>query len=269
MDIALYWQWFDHFTDQFLYHDSEKDYPFVLKKIHTRGVCDVILLICEELDVSPDVRYLAQLIALFHDLGRFEQYARYGTFRDKDSVNHAIQSIRDLAYHRVLKELSLKQRRIICNAIRYHNVACIPQKKDDETLFYMRLIRDADKLDIWRIFIEYFNNRGTQKNPVIELDVPDHPEMSASILRALLDGKIALISELKTLNDIKLIQLGWIYDLNFRFSFEYVKKNSIIENLMKDLPKSIDIQHIIQKLMDYRDMSLEKKDVINRMDAVY
>ena len=32
---------------------------------------------------------VAEAIALFHDVGRFPQYARYKTFRDSISTNHA------------------------------------------------------------------------------------------------------------------------------------------------------------------------------------
>jgi hypothetical protein len=52
----------------------------------------------------------------------------------------------------------------------------------------MRLIRDADKLDIWRIFINYYNDRNTPQNQVLELGVIDRPECSESILDALSKG---------------------------------------------------------------------------------
>ena len=32
---------------------------------------------------------IAEAVALLHDVGRFEQYKRYGTFNDRKSVNHA------------------------------------------------------------------------------------------------------------------------------------------------------------------------------------
>lgn len=258
IDIQTYQQWFDHYTDQFLYHDKEKDYPFVLKKNHTYGVCETSRAICDDIGASQEMHDIAQLIALFHDLGRFEQYARYGTFRDSESVNHAVQSIRDLARHRVLRDLSLKYRRFICNAIRYHNVAYIPSdQKDDDTLFYMRLIRDADKLDIWHVFINYFTNRHSYQSDIIELNLPDRPEVSEAIVQALLNEKIAFISDMKTLNDLRLIQLGWIFDLNFRFSIEYAKKNHIIEQLTENMPETVEIKNLIQKLFDYCDRKLQ------------
>jgi len=257
MDFTTYQQWFDDYTDQFLYHDSEKDYPFIIKKIHTHRVCDAAVSICNDISVSQKTRYIAQLVALFHDLGRFVQYATYGTFRDSDSVNHAVQSIKDLARYRVLKNLSLKQRRIICNAIRYHNAAFIPHdQKDEETLFHIRLIRDADKIDIWRVFMDYFENRDKQKSDVIELNIPNEPEISDTILNALFNKKIALITDMKTLNDFRLIQLGWIYDLNFRYSIQHVIKYNVIEKLTKDLPKRSEIQDLVQKLIHYCDTRL-------------
>jgi len=257
MDVSSYKNWFKSFTDKFLYQDDFKDYPFIIKKDHTERVCAIILAICNDLNVSEHVRTLAQIIALFHDLGRFEQYARYQTFKDNESVNHAIQSIRDLVQNRVLYNLPFRDRRIIFNAIRFHSVANIPLDKDAETLFYIRLIRDADKLDIWRIFIDYYHQRDIHQNKVIELGVADRPECSEKILTALLNGRIALTSELQTLNDFKLIQLGWIYDLNFRFSFEHVKRESIIEQFADILPKTAKVQEIVNNLFAYRDAQIK------------
>jgi len=253
MDISNYKDWFKSFTDQFLFQDEIKDYPFIVKKKHTKRVCKIILAICNDLNTSERTRALAQIIALFHDLGRFEQYARYQSFKDSESVNHGIQSIKDLVRHKVLDDLSVKDRRIIYNAIRYHNVAKIPLDKDSETLFYIRLIRDADKLDIWHVFLTYYRNRDIYQNQVIELGVSDRPECSKSIVDSLLNGRIALTSELKTLNDFKLIQLGWIFDLNFQFSFKHVIKERIIEQFADILPKTEKIQTVITSLTAYRD----------------
>jgi len=259
MNISSYKEWFQSYTDQFLYQDETKNYPFIIKKRHTEQVCQMILAICDDLNASEHVRELAQLIALFHDLGRFKQYARFHTFKDSESINHSIQSIKDLVHHHVLDDLPLKQRRIIFNAIRFHSVASIPHNKDPETLFYMRLIRDADKMDIWRIFIDYYHSRDIYKNDVIELGVSDLPVCSENILNALLVGRIALTSELKTLNDFKLIQLGWVYDLNFRFTFEYLKNERIIEQLDDILPKTEKVQTIVSKLLNYRDTQIKNQ----------
>jgi len=256
MDISNYKDWFKSFTDQFLYQDEIKDYPFIVKKKHTQRVCEIILAICDDLNTPERIRELAQIIALFHDLGRFEQYARYHTFKDNESVNHGIQSIKDLVHNKVLNNLSLRDRRIVFNAIRYHNVANMPLDKDTETSFYIRLIRDADKLDIWRVFIDYYHSRDIHQSQVIELGVSDRPECSKNILNALLNGRIALTTELKTLNDFKLIQLGWIFDLNFRFSFQHVKKEKIIEQFADMLPKTKTIQTVITNLRAYRDAQI-------------
>ncbi|ETR74058.1 MAG: Metal-dependent phosphohydrolase [Candidatus Magnetoglobus multicellularis str. Araruama] len=262
MDIQSYQNWFNQFTDQYTNLDTDSEFPLTIKKQHTQRVCEEILFLCHRLNVSEHAQKLAQIIALFHDLGRFEQYARYQTFNDSHSINHGIQGIRDLARNDVLANMPLKDRKIICNAIRYHNSAKIPINKDDETLFFIRLIRDADKLDIWRIFFEYYSTRDSHQSKIIELGVPDLPGYSENIINALLNGRIALISDLKTLNDFKLIQLGWIYDLNFYPSFERVKKQKIIENMAALLPKTSQVETLTHKLIDYRDRHLSSMDMI-------
>ena len=36
----------------------------------------------------------------------------------------------------------------------------------------MRLLRDADKLDIWKLFIDYYNEREKNHSSAVELGLP-------------------------------------------------------------------------------------------------
>lgn len=59
-----------------------------LKIIHTYGVVEAARQITERMKLSGEDRELAQLIALLHDIGRFEQLKRYDSFQP-ETMNHA------------------------------------------------------------------------------------------------------------------------------------------------------------------------------------
>ena len=69
-------------------YDSEN--PKIAKKIaHSYRVIEVADKIAKSLELSNEDVQLAKLIALLHDIGRFEQLKIYDTFSDKDSIDHA------------------------------------------------------------------------------------------------------------------------------------------------------------------------------------
>jgi putative nucleotidyltransferase with HDIG domain len=49
---------------------------------------------------------LAETIALFHDIGRFEQFKTYGTFDDRASENHATIGLKVLKATDILNRLT-------------------------------------------------------------------------------------------------------------------------------------------------------------------
>ncbi len=88
----------------------------------------------------------------------------------------------------------------------------------------MRLIRDADKLDIWKVVTNYYAERDRQRNVAIELDLPDTPVCSQNVIDLLNSRRFIRMRDLKTLDDFKLMQIGWAFDLNFAPSFRELKR---------------------------------------------
>jgi hypothetical protein len=181
---------------------------------------------------------LAETIALFHDIGRFPQYAEYKTFRDSSSVNHATLGTEVLSREGVLGTLPEHEQRIILQAIKFHNAYAIPDIADNDTLLFLKLIRDADKLDIWRVFVEYLALPEEDRASAAGLGLPDIPEYSDSLLSCVMSRRVAFLSSLKTLNDFILMQLSWVYDLNFKTSFTLLRERNYLNKLISTLPPS-------------------------------
>ena len=125
-----------------------------LKVVHTLRVAEVMDRITAGLDLPDETRYLAALCAVFHDIGRFEQVTRYGTYNDRRSVNHAVLSCEVLRENGFLEHLPGKQQEMVLTAIENHNKLTIDEGLDEDTMLLAKLIRDADKVDIFRVFAE-------------------------------------------------------------------------------------------------------------------
>ena len=54
-------------------------------------------------------------------------------------------------------------------------------------MFYPKLIRDADKLDIWKVVTNYYNDKKGGKNKALELDLPESQGFSERVIQDLIN----------------------------------------------------------------------------------
>lgn len=202
-----------------------------MKKDHTLRVCDEINCLGESINLDNGLKYLADICALFHDIGRFEQYRNYGTFSDIKSENHAALGVRILKEEGVLDYLDEKKRSLILRTISYHNRAELPQNETADCLLLTKLLRDADKIDIWRVITDHYSHKTQQPNRAIELELPDTEEVSENVMDVIRSRRIVKNEKLRTLNDLKILQTGWVFDLNFTHTYKIVRKRKYMEKL--------------------------------------
>ena len=250
-DLSRLKKWFTGYVASYYTGDREYDRPIRLKEDHTARVCENILLLGQSLDLSEPELILLEVIGLFHDIGRFEQYKRHGTFVDSASEDHARLGIRQLARHSVLSFCRLAERRHIARAIAYHNAAVLPERVDEESLIYMRLIRDADKLDVWRVLIDYYRVRDQRPSPALELGVPDDPSCSPEMIDALYTRRSALLKDVRNVNDAVLLQISWVFDLNFPPSIDMVRDRQYVRQLRAFLPQTEAVQTAVDQVESY------------------
>ena len=236
--------WFTQYVRQFKKGDEAGLRNIILKEDHTFRVCDEILHIGEKLVLNDSQLQLAKIIALLHDVGRFEQYARYKTFVDKKSEDHAQLGIKILKRYDVLKRFDDSTKKLIFRVIECHNQASLPQEEMEPCLFFIKLLRDADKLDIWGVVTDYYHLKGGTRNKALELDLPDSTVVSEEVYSDLMNEGIVDIGHVKSLNDLKLLQLGWIFDINFDPTFRCIKDRHYLEMIRDALPENDEIREI-------------------------
>lgn len=143
-------QTFAEYTSKY----NASDPKIKLKIDHTYRVAALAERIAKTVtDVSIDTD-LAWAMGMLHDIGRFEQVKRYGTFVDSESVDHAALGISILFDEGLLDsfgDFSEKERELIRISIANHNKFRIPEGMDDLTTAYCNILRDADKIDILRV----------------------------------------------------------------------------------------------------------------------
>jgi hypothetical protein len=137
------------------------------------------------------------------------------------------------------------------NSVRFHNAFKVPSLEDQQNFFFLQLIRDADKLDIWRIFSGYHEGPEDKKASAVGLGLPDLPDYSETILSCLYKKKLATLSDLTTLNDFKLMQLSWVYDLNFRHSFRLLAERAYIRKIAAILPQTEEIAEAVSLINNF------------------
>ena len=144
---------------------------------HTLRVAENCERIAHSLSMDEEQASWAWFLGLLHDIGRFEQVRRFGTFIDAVSVDHAELSA-DLLFREGLirhfadGELPEAWAALLETAVRQHNKLTLPAALDERTRLFCDLIRDADKVDIFRVVAELpFEERiGTSKGLILEGD---------------------------------------------------------------------------------------------------
>ena len=240
-------KWFYDYVATFYGDDELTNDNIKLKEDHTRRMCDDTLLMAEELGLNDEQKMLAETIALFHDVGRFEQFIKYRTYNDVGTENHSLLGLKVLAEYKLLDCLDKREKKIIETAIRLHGEKELPGGLDEETELFAKLIRDIDKLDIYCVMINRLDD--FRKNPekaMATLGFAGQDKYSAHIVQAVLENRTTSYEEVKSLNDMIVMMLGWTIDINFVPTLKEIKKRRIFEQLATFLPDTEDIRKVAE-----------------------
>ena len=250
-DLSFFQSWFRSYVKSYYSKDSYIQMNIKLKERHTYRVCENIVMIGRDMNLDGKQLQIGETITLFHDIGRFEQFKRYKTFSDRRSQNHARLSVEILKRKGVLTRLSEEERTIIYKAVSYHNLYKLPAEEEDICLFYTKLLRDVDKLDIWPTIIEYYGRRRLHPNPALELELPDTQEYSPDFIDSIMNCKCTDIGNMKTYNDLKLSLLSWVFDVNFLPTYRYIQRQGYIDRVVDSLPDTEDIRKVQKHVNRY------------------
>ena len=204
-----------------------------LKVVHTYEVVNKSQYIAEKLGLNEEDIQLAKLIALLHDIGRFEQIEKYHTFNDRKSVNHAECGVKVLFEEGKIRDFieTDKYDEIIKTAILNHNRNYIEEGLDARKLVHAKIIRDADKTDI--LYILTFDEIKT----IYETDNMQKEKISDEIYREYIEDREIDYGQRKSAADSSVGHFAYIFDFNFTYGLKYIEKNQYLDkfyNRFKD-----------------------------------
>ena len=212
---------FDKYVSQFNTNEGR----IRLKIDHIKRVSTMSKKIAQNLHLNEEQVNLAELIGLFHDIGRFKQAELYNTFNDRISVNHAELSVKVLFDENLIDNFNVeeKYKELIKLAILNHNKNKIDENLNDTEMLFAKIIRDADKLDIYYTICEYdfqsiFWYPDFNCGPINDL-----------IMSSFIENHFVNYSCIKSNSDQIPIFYAYIFDFYFDFSLKFLKEKKYLD----------------------------------------
>lgn len=220
--------------EQYLDSYDRKDEKIRLKIVHTYGVADCAREIAVRMGLCREDCDLAVLIALLHDIGRFEQIRRFDSFQP-DTMDHAAYGAEILFGERkmireFLEDPSFDE--LICTAIERHSSFEIGEINDERSLLHARLIRDADKLDNCRVKLE----ESLEVLLGVSAQEAGESSLSPAVWEACCERKSVLSSLRETPADYWASYVAQYYDVNFPETFAIMKEKNYIPRIVERIP---------------------------------
>ncbi|MCU0608855.1 MAG: HD domain-containing protein [Chitinispirillaceae bacterium] len=222
-----------------------------LKETHSANVAAEIRGLAESIELPEEQCCLAEAMGTLHDIGRFEQFARYRVYNDSLSEDHAAMGLRALRETGMISDFDKQDQQLIGSVIEHHNRAALPANTDEQFLLFLKLLRDADKIDIWRVVTGHYLGEST--NSVIDCGLPDNPEISDAVIQCIMHGETARVGSLKTLNDFKFLQIGWVFDINFPRTYRIIRERKYLDKIRTVLPDNDAVSQSLSVAMRHLD----------------
>lgn len=225
---------------------------------HTMEVMHLSGKIAEELKLSEEEKDLATLIGLLHDIGRFKQAQNTNSCKDSENSDHASIGVYILFEENMIQEFipdTRKYDNIIRNAVGEHSRFSINENLTDIEMKFAKIIRDADKLDIYRLLSE-----GAFFDMAKSSGFSDNTHFTSEVLEAFYNNKQLPRNKLKTTLDYFLNTIAFVYDINYNISFKILKEKRYLEPIL-DIGTEINDQEQdeIEKIKKHINKYVEEK----------
>jgi hypothetical protein len=245
-DLAFLSTWFSAYVAAFCRRDPGAAHVYRMKSAHTRRVRQGMRRLGTAAGLAGRELALAEAAGLLHDVGRFPQYERHRTFRDDRSEHHGRLAVEAIEAEGLLAAWPADERRRVLAAVGHHNEPRLRALGDPGAAGLLKLLRDADKLDILRMAAARSNGR--RRGPVTDFNLPETGACSPAALEAVLAGRVMPITAVSTRADAVLFYLSWVYDLNFPSAFRQVIEAGWLERLAAAIPSSAGTAEVLRAL---------------------
>ena len=226
--------------------DAEIKRNLLLKVEHTLKVREKAVTIAEMENFTGEEKICGIFCAIAHDFGRFEQFRRYRTFFDRQSVNHAVFGVEIMRQRGIPAGLPEEMREMLYRVVLRHNMIELPPISDPFEERISKLIRDADKLDILRVISVQYQDHKSRKNITYDLEMI--PVISPAVRDLITAGKIVPYGELRTVPDFIINVASWFRDLYYPGSKKLFLASGFPEEAAEILEEVPDGKKFLQKI---------------------
>ena len=237
---------FDNYTKDFDMNNEK----IKLKYNHSYRVMKLSEKYAKELGFNKEDIYLAKVIGLLHDIGRFKQLEIYNTFYDYESIDHADLGVKILFEDNLIKEFyeDSDDYEIIKFAIKNHNKLFIENTNNKRALMHAKLIRDTDKIDI--IFLEGFLD---------EIRIrPTNENISNNVIEAIKNHEQVSRNSSNNNNDKIANSFAFVFDINYDICLKEIKDN--YKEFYKRINSTDKFDDIYNEVMHYIDNRIKDLD---------
>ncbi|MDD2564542.1 MAG: HD domain-containing protein [Salinivirgaceae bacterium] len=238
------------------YIDDEEDPEYrrlmELKKDHSMQVSAKAESIAQAENFESRMILLCKVAGMLHDIGRFEQIQIYGTLDDLNSVDHGDLGYEVLSNTGFLEHFETVEQLALLFAVKNHNKRLVDDYPNEITEVITKVTRDADKLDVFRVMFNSLEEHIPEHTNAVLLGLTESDDVTNDVADYIESGKLVNKEVLVTTTDFYLMQLSWVFDLNFKSTLKKIKGSEYFQNLSDRLPdndrvvklKSIVFQHI-------------------------
>lgn len=232
---------FARYAESFIHANTEQSFHQILKRDHTCRVLANAAHLAQREFVDPLLVRALLLAALYHDIGRFEQLKRFGTYADAKSLNHATLAL--VVAHRLRAFAS--EDPLVSSlakvAIAVHNRHTLPDTLGERQRLVANAVRDADKLDILGIMAGMLGP-GCRPDPEVAMFLCDESgRYTPKFLQGLQGGPQGKYVDMHYMNDFRLLLAHWAGEMSFPSSRMQLKEQGhifvIVEGL-DDVPEA-------------------------------
>lgn len=220
-----------------------------IKYEHTLRVSKISEVIASKLQLSEYDVYLAKIIGLLHDISRFYEETVFKTFRG-NNFDHASYGVKLLFEDMMIKDYikDEKDYEVIKKAIFYHNKYALPIDLNERETLFCKIIRDADKIDLYYVYYQNFANLFEEKPSAIALSfINNHKCLSKKEVSG--DNK----------SDVTLEVIAMMYDINFKISFDYLEESKNFEHYLGSIVVSEENKETFRKIIEDVNEYVRKK----------
>lgn len=201
---------YDEYVDTYREPNGALPSMMQLKRAHTGFVVKNATMIADGEKFDALTREVALSAALLHDTGRYEQLKRFNTFKDSESIDHAVFSHDIVKEKGWLETAGSSRADAILAAILYHNRRELPDGLDDLILAASHTVRDADKLDIFRVLQDQVANTDWRKDTRAFWNLATNEPPNPVVVECIENRRPVDYQSIKSLSDFVLIQVGWM-----------------------------------------------------------